>query len=432
MRHYVVYRHKNYRMSSTQITTTGVAPGNFAVFRDKGFRYFVLLSASAMLADNVEHVITYYAAYRRFHSPSLGGFAVISHWVPYLLFSVPIGGLTDRVDPRRLIQLGMLLFISASLAWGVLIATNTLQIWHAEVLLVLHGLAGVFWSAPSQVLLYDIAGPGKIESAVRMNATMRYLGMLIGPALGSLLLLSDGASTGLFINAMIYVPFFLWLCTAPYGPKFRAAGAVVRPALRGFADVIATFNAVHKNRILVSMMLLSGGAAFVIGNAYQAQMPQFAQDLHHGDAGVTYWLLLAADACGALLGGIALETGGAFRSRPSTAIVLALLWCAAMGCFAMSPSYVLAVGCLFAAGFLELSFNSMSMALIQLNAPNDIRGRVIGVYTMASLGARTFSGFSVGLLGGVIGVHNSLALSALVLFVGLSVLWRVCSRSQVG
>lgn len=419
-------------MSSTQITTTGVAPGNFAVFRDKGFRYFVLLSASAMLADNVEHVITYYAAYRRFHSPSLGGFAVISHWVPYLLFSVPIGGLTDRVDPRRLIQLGMLLFISASLAWGVLIATNTLQIWHAEVLLVLHGLAGVFWSAPSQVLLYDIAGPGKIESAVRMNATMRYLGMLIGPALGSLLLLSDGASTGLFINAMIYVPFFLWLCTAPYGPKFRAAGAVVRPALRGFADVIATFNAVHKNRILVSMMLLSGGAAFVIGNAYQAQMPQFAQDLHHGDAGVTYWLLLAADACGALLGGIALETGGAFRSRPSTAIVLALLWCAAMGCFAMSPSYVLAVGCLFAAGFLELSFNSMSMALIQLNAPNDIRGRVIGVYTMASLGARTFSGFSVGLLGGVIGVHNSLALSALVLFVGLSVLWRVCSRSQVG
>ena len=419
-------------MSSSQTTTTALAPGNFAVFRDKGFRYFVLLSASAMLADNVEHVITYYAAYRRFHSPSLGGFAVISHWMPYLLFSIPIGGLTDRVDPRRLIQLGMLLFISASLAWGALIMTNTLQIWHAQLLLVLHGLAGVFWSVPSQVLLYDIAGPGKIESAVRLNATMRYLGMLIGPALGSLLLLSDGASVGLFINAIIYVPFFLWLCTAPYGPKFRAAGAVVRPALRGFADVIATFNAVHKNRILVSMMLLSGGAAFVIGNAYQAQMPQFAQDLHHGDAGVTYWLLLAADACGALLGGIALETGGAFRSRPTTAIILALLWCAAMGCFALSPSYVLAVGCLFAAGFLELSFNSMSMALIQLNAPNDIRGRVIGVYTMASLGARTFSGFSVGLLGGVIGVHNSLALCALVLFVGLSVLGRVCSRTQLG
>jgi MFS family permease len=420
-------------MSTTSTTTAAApAPGRFAAMRDRGFRHFVLLSAAAMLADNVEHVITYYAAFRRFHSPSLGGFAVISHWVPYLLFSVPIGALTDRFDPRRLIQLGMLLFISASIAWGVLILTGRLQIWHAELLLVLHGLAGVFWSAPSQVLLYDIAGAGKIESAVRLNATMRYLGMLIGPALGSLLLLSAGPSLGLFINSMIYVPFFLWLSTAPYGPKFRAAGAAIRPALRGFADVFATFRAVSDNRVLVSMMLLTGGAAMIIGNAYQAQMPQFAQDLHHGDAGVTYWMLLAADACGALLGGIALETSGGMRSRPATAIGLALLWCAAIGAFALSRSYVLAVACLFAAGFLELSFNSMSMALIQLNAPNEIRGRVIGVYTMASLGARTFSGVSVGLLGGLIGVHYSLSVSALALFAGLLLLSRLESPPRKG
>lgn len=427
----MVYRQQNYRMSSAQSTTTPASAGKFAAFKDSGFRYFVLLSASAMLADNVEHVITYYAAYRRFHSPSLGGFAVISHWVPYLLFSIPIGALTDRFDPRRLIQIGMLLFISVSLAWGVLIMTDTLQIWHAWVLLVLHGLAGVFWSAPSQVLLFDIVGPGKIESAVRLNATMRYLGMLVGPALG-MVLLSLGASHGLFVNAMIYVPFYLWLCTAPYGPKFRAAGAMVRPALRGLEDVIATFKSVRNNRTLVSMMLLSGGAALIIGNAYQAQMPQFALDLQHGYYGFMYGLLLAADASGALLGGIALEAGGAMRARPSSAILLALLWCIAMGGFALSLSYLPAVVCLFAAGFLELSFNSMSMALILLNAPNEIRGRVIGVYTMASLGARTFSGASVGLLGGVIGVHHSLALSALVLFIGLSVLLRVCSRSQLG
>jgi len=423
----MVYWQQNYRMTSTP-----TPPGKFAALRDRGFRYFVLLSAAAMLADNVEHVITYYAAFRRFHSPMLGGFAVIAHWVPYLLFSIPIGGLTDRFDPRRLIQIGMLLFIGVSLTWGVLILTDTLQIWHAEVLLVLHGLAGVFWSAPSQVLLYDIVGPAKIESAVRLNATMRYLGMLIGPALGSLLLLSAGAPRGLFINAMIYVPFFLWLCTAPYGPKFRAGGAVVRPALRGFADVIATFKAVRNNRVLVSMMLLSGGAALIIGNAYQAQMPQYAQDLQHGDAGFMYGMLLAADALGALLGGVALETSGGLRSRPVTAIMLAMLWCAALCGFALSHSYVLAVACLFAAGFLELSFNSMSMALIQLNAPNEIRGRVIGVYTMASLGARTFSGVSVGLLGGLIGVHLSLGVSALVLAGGLALLWRVCSGSQVG
>ncbi|MFI4890879.1 MAG: MFS transporter [Steroidobacterales bacterium] len=416
----------------TTTVPTSAAHGNFAAMRNPGFRHFVLLSAGAVLADNVEHVITYYAAFRRFHSPTLGGIAVIAHWAPYLLFSIPIGTLTDRFDPRRLIQIGMLLFIGVSLAWGVLILTNTLQVWHAGVLLVLHGIAGVFWSAPSQVLLYDIVGPGKLESAVRLNATVRYLGFLIGPALGSLLLLSSGASLALLTNALIYVPFLLWLCTAPYGPKFRAGGAGSRPSLRGFADVFATLKAVRDNQVLVAMLLLSGGAALMIGNAYQAQMPQFAQDLRHGNAGVTYSLLLAADACGALLGGIALEMRGGMRSKPATAIMLAMLWCTALGGFALSRSYMLAVGCLFAAGFLELSFNSMSQALIQLNAPNETRGRVIGVYSMASLGARTFSGVSVGLIGSLIGVHYSLASSALLLFALLAVLLRVCSRGHLG
>jgi hypothetical protein len=84
-----------------------------------------------------------------------------------------------------------------------------------------------------------------------------------------------------------------------------------------------------------------------------------------------------------------------------------------MAVFSLSKSYWLALGFLFAAGFLELSFNAMAQSLVQLNAPPDKRGRVIGLFNMASLGLRAFSGVSVGLLGSLIGVHWSLALSAL-------------------
>jgi MFS family permease len=66
-----------------------------------------------MMADSVEHVISYWAMYQKFHSPALGGFAVISHWVPFLVFGVWVGALSDRFDPRRIIQIGMLLFICA-------------------------------------------------------------------------------------------------------------------------------------------------------------------------------------------------------------------------------------------------------------------------------------------------------------------------------
>ena len=389
-------------------------PRSFAALQSPGFRPFILLSAAAMLADNIEHVITYYAAYQKFHSPTLGGIAVIAHWAPYLLFSIPVGALADRVDPRRVIQAGMLLFMTASILWAVLIATGRLEIWHAAVLLVLHGIAGVLWLPPSQLLLYDIVGPAHLQSAVRLNATVRYLGPLIGPALGSALLLTIGSVHGLIVNAMIYLPLLLWLWKAPYGSSTRPAGTRRAP-ISGISDFLATLRAVSSDRTLVSMVLLSGGAALFIGNAYQAQMPAFAADLGEGRAGVTYAVLLAADACGALLGGLLLESRSRTRMEPRMAVGLAILWCAALLAFATTRLYAVAVAALFAAGFLELSFNSMAQTLIQLRAPDAIRGRFIGVYSMASLGLRSFSGVSVGLLGGLIGVHRSLAIAAALL-----------------
>jgi hypothetical protein len=75
-------------------------------------------------------------------------------------------------------------------------------------------------------------------------------------------------------------------------------------------------------------------------------------------------------------------------------------------------SYALAIGLLFAAGFFELSFNTMAQTLVQLNAPAAIRGRIIGLFATSSLGLRAFSGVSVGVLGSLIGIHRSLAASA--------------------
>jgi MFS family permease len=372
-----------------------------------------------MMADNVEHVISYWVVFQKFASPALGGFAVISHWLPFLLFSIYTGALADRFDPRRIIQLGMVLFMGVSLAWGVLFMTQTLQMWHAMVLLVLHGIAGVLWGPASMLLLHDIVPDDQLQSAVRLNSSARYLGMLLGPAVGSGLLLALGPGVGLFANVLIYLPLTIWLWKAPYGPRFRAVKPVKAAANRGFADVFATLRAVADNRPIVFMTILAGGTSFFVGNSYQAQMPGFASGLGHGDPGLTYGALLAADAAGALAAGMILESRGLLRARPETAVILAMLWCLALAGFAMTSLYVLALLLLFIAGFMELSFNSMAQTLVQVNAPPHLRGRVIGVYSMAGMGLRMFSGMTVGMLGAVIGIHWSLALSALVLL-GLS------------
>ncbi len=402
-------------------------PQSFAALRHPGFRAYFLASAAAMMADSIEHVISYWIMFQRFHSPALGGFAVLAHWLPFLLFSAYSGALADRFDPRRIIQLGMLLFMVVSLGWGLLFLTGTLRMWHAATLLVVHGLAGVLWSPASQLLIHDIVGGAQLQSAVRLNATSRYLGLLMGPAVGGALLLALGPAHGILLNVLIYLPLTVWLWRAPYGPRFRTTPLPAR-AVRGLADIVATLRAIAGDRTIVSMTLLAGGASLFVGNAYQAQMPQFAQDLGHGDPDASYSMLLAADAAGALIAGVLLESRGLLQARPRTAFGLALLWCGAIGGFAAAASYPLALALLFAAGFLELSFSAMAQTLVQLHAAAAIRGRVIGVYQVAALGLRAFSGVTVGILGGLIGIHWSLALGATALFALTALVLAVARR----
>jgi hypothetical protein len=361
----------------------------------------------------------------QFHSPAFGGVAVISHWVPYLFFAGITGGLADRFDIRRLIQLGMFMFIAVSVTWGIMFLTHSIKLWIAYLLLVVHGFAGVIWIPAAQVLIHQIVAQDELASAVRLNATGRYLGFFVGPAVGVMLMWGLGVAYGILANALLYLPLFIWLIGAPYGFAAPAGRAPVA-AVASFADVWSAMRLIVRSRVLLSMTVLVGAASFFVGNAYQAQMPGFAFDLGQGRTDFAYyWMLLGADAAGGLAGGIILETGGFLKPRVRTAYVLAMIWCAALVGFARAGTYEIALLSLFVAGFVELAFNSMAQALVQINAPGEIRGRIIGVFSMSSMGLRTFSGLSVGLLGARLGIHNSLALSAAALFAIYAILFVV-------
>ncbi len=128
----------------------------FTAFSRGDFRIFFFAASAAMMADNIEHVISYWVIFQQFHSAALGGFAVISHWVPYLAFAGFSGRLADRFDVRRLIQTGMLLLAGVSIGWGVMFLTHSAAMWKAMVLLAVHGMAGVIWIPASQVLIHEI------------------------------------------------------------------------------------------------------------------------------------------------------------------------------------------------------------------------------------------------------------------------------------
>jgi MFS family permease len=385
----------------------------FAALRHHDFRWFFVTTMLAMMADNIEHVISYWVLFDKFQSTVLAGFAVISHWTPFLLLSVYFGGLADRYDCRKLIQIAQVMYMAVAVAWAVLFFTGTIQIWHACVLLIIHGIAGVFWTPAEQLIIHDIVGPRDLASAVRLNATSRQLGILFGPAVGGGLMLWLGAPAGLFINALIYLPLTIWLMIVPYTGHTRE-GMPARRALR-WRDAYDVMRDAADHRPILTMILLGGAASLFVGNAFQANMPEFAHDLGTDHADFAYSALLAANAAGSVFGGFVLDGKGWLPPSVRSAISCAILWCVAMTAFAFSTSYPLSLALLFVAGALNLSFYSIAQTIVQLQAPVDMRGRLIGLFSMSAYGLRAFSGVTVGVVGGLIGVHWSLALSSMLL-----------------
>ena len=410
-------------------TAPAEPPKSFAALRHPQYRVYFIATALAMMADNIEHVISYWVLYEKFHSPTLGGIAVLTHWLPFLMFSVYSGALADRFDRRRIIQVGMGCFMLASLGWAVLFYLDTVEQWHAVVLLTIHGMAGVLWGPASQLLIHDIVGAKDLQSAVRLNATSRQLGILMGPAVGGGLMLVLGPPVGLFINVLIYLPLVIWLWKTPYGArKPQAADKPGTPRAGGLADALATLRLAQGNRTLISMIMLAGVSSFFIGNAFQAQMPEFAHDLGTEKADFSYSMLLAANAAGAFIGGVILESRSLLQPNPRVAMILTILWCCSIAGFALTDNYPLALTLMFIAGFFNLAFNAMAQTLVQIHAPPQLRGRMIGLYNMSNNGLRAFSGVTVGILGAVIGIHSSLALSALLLLLCTSILMAFALR----
>lgn len=393
----------------------------FAALRAPWYKGYWIGGSLMMGGDNLEHAITYWVMWQTFHSPLLAGLAVLTHWLPHLLFSIPLGALADRFDCRRLVQLSGLLFISASVGWGVLFATHTLQPWHCVILLLVHGFASAIWKAPDQLMLYDMVGPEGVPSAVRLMATGLTLGQLVGPAIGALLLTTVGPTVGIFLNAIMYLPFMIYLFITPMTGHVRDAG---RRVAAHWSDIVQVLRDVPRYPSILVVMILQGGVALFIGAALMPLLPEFGGLLGVPD-GAGYAVLISSMAAGAVVSGITLEAVGRIRASARVAIGTAAVFAVAILVFALSRSYALSVVALVVAGAGNLITASTSQTIVQLTAPADRRGRFVGAAGMTSNGFQAGSGILMGVLAGAIGVSAAVATGAVGILVVAAVLFTV-------
>ena len=385
-------------------------PAKFAALRNPSCRIYLAGGMLAMMADNVEHVITYWVLWQKFHSPALTGFEVISHWLPFLLLSPYFGALADRHDCRKLIQGAQGLFMTVSVCWGLLFLTGTLQVWNACVLLILHGMAGALWGPAEQLMLEDFVGPADLPSAIRLNSTARSLGILLGPVVGSALLLGLGPVRGIFANVAIYLPLTVLMARTKFTGHLR--GGLAPRARVGVLGAAKVFRDVSRDRVLVSMIVLAGLGSFFVGTAIQTAMPAIATTMGTSSTGTAYGVLLFANGLGGVLGGLLLEGTGWLKLSVRAAVWSTAVYGLSSALFALSHDYVVAALLLVIGGVANLAAMSITQTVVQLRAPREKRGQVIGLYGVGANGMRIGSGFTVGLFGAVVGLRWSLGLSA--------------------
>jgi MFS family permease len=382
----------------------------FGALRARWYKSYLTGGSMLMAGDNAEHAITYLAMWQLFESPLLAGFAVISHWLPHLLFSIPFGGLADRFDCRRIIQISCGLFVAASLGWGVLLLNNALQPWHCVVLLAVHGFASALWHPANQVMLYDMVGENDLPSAVRLMATGLSLGQLVGPAMGAVLLFTIGPAWGMFANMLFYVPFLIHLALSPFdGHQRRASGAIPRVRLR---ELLATVRVLPRYPNILLVIVLQGAVGLLIGVALMPLLPEFGALLGQVESGLGYGLLLVAMSVGAVTGGLLLESVGRLRATPFVSAFSELIFAACVLGFALSRVFPLSLALLVVAGAASIISLSTSQTVVQLEAPAEQRGRFVGAFNTTNMGFRVGSGVLVAFLGALVGIPAAVALAA--------------------
>jgi MFS family permease len=188
------------------------------------------------------------------------------------------------------------------------------------------------------------------------------------------------------------------------------------------------FREVSGNRVIVAMIALAGLSSFFVGSAMQTVMPAIAGDIGAASGGTAYGVLLFANGLGGVLGGLLLEGTGWLRLSVRAAIWSTAVYGASSMLFAFSHDYVVALLLLVVGGVANLAVMSITQTVVQLLAPSDKRGQVVGLYGVGANGMRVGSGLTVGFLGALVGLRVSLGLSAATMIVGTAVVGLYVAR----
>jgi MFS family permease len=323
------------------------------------------------------------------------GIVLAAQFLPVLVFGLFGGVVADAVPKRGTIIATQVASMALALALGILTVAGAVEVWHIIVLAFLLGCVNAVDMPTRQAFVIEMVGREDVANAVALNSAAFNAARIVGPAIAGIIIGAFGVSTCFFLNGISYVAVIAGLLAmhvdqidARGGHRFgRSAGAVVENLAEGLVYVRRT------PVVLLAVVLV--GVVSTFGMNFNVLVPVFAKDvLHVGASG--FGFLMAAGG----LGSLASALGLAYAGRTSARIVVA--GAATLGVLEVALGIVhifpLALALMLGAGFGSIAMTASANTVIQLNVPDELRGRVLSVYTTVFVGSTPVGGIVAGAL----------------------------------
>ena len=374
--------------------------------RHRNYRIFFTGQLVSLAGTWMQNVALAWLVIELSGSPLAIGALAFWRFVPFTIFGLVAGVVADRIESRKLVMATQAAAMAISIALAVVTLTDTATLPLVYVLAALGGIALAFDAPGRQSLTFQMVGPRELPNAVALNSGLFNGSRVIGPAIAGLVIAAVGTGICFVLNAVSFLAVLSALAIVraeELYPVAKDRSATIVGGLRRAASF--AWNDPQLRLILSVVTVVS-----TVGFNFHVLVPLLAADtLHVGPEG--FGLLSATFGLGALVGALATASlrqasWRMFSTGTASFGVLVLL-------LAPVQNAYLAGLVLFGIGISFTLFTANANSLVQLTAPDHLRGRLIGLYLFAFLGLAPIGGLFAGWLADVGGTSLAFAVAGL-------------------
>ncbi|HEY2596532.1 MAG TPA: MFS transporter [Chloroflexota bacterium] len=394
--------------------SSGGAKRSRSAFSVRNFKIYFASAAAAQTGSWLLRTAQAWLVLDLTGSPAALALVTILQALPVTILTLFAGILIDRTQSRRLLVYVQLVISLQAALMAVLVLTNTIQYWQILVLATVLGVASAVDFPTRASIISELVEPRLVPNGVALNSALNSAARIIGPGIGGFLIATWGSGVCFAVTAVVYSATTLGLFAlrgAEFFPKRMALRAPVLGQLwEGLKYSFST------PLLAVNMFLAGIYGTFAYNWALVLPlMARFALDA--GSEG--FGALNMAMGLGSTLGAFLLATQ--VRASLRVLFISALTFGVAMLILSRSPNLPVALGLLVITGVLSVLFNATNNTLLQVEARDDIRGRVLGLYTFMMIGSTPVGGAFTGFVADTLDIRVALALNATICLAGLAV-----------